>query len=65
MNATSKSDDEKDAIAAGGVSKARLLRLGILMAFAMTLHNLPEGFAVAVRVVYDDWTDDGVRDRNA
>jgi ZIP family zinc transporter len=47
MNATSKSDDEKDAIAAGRVSRARLLRLGILMAFAMTLHNLPEGFAVA------------------
>jgi len=31
----------------GGISKARLLRLGILMSIAMTLHNLPEGFAVA------------------
>mmetsp|Transcript_9436 Transcript_9436/g.38217 ORF Transcript_9436/g.38217 Transcript_9436/m.38217 type:complete len:322 (-) Transcript_9436:3991-4956(-) len=29
------------------MSKARLMRLGILMAITMTLHNLPEGFAVA------------------
>ena len=29
------------------MSKARLIRLGILMAITMTLHNLPEGFAVA------------------
>jgi ZIP family zinc transporter len=28
-------------------SKARLMRLGLLMAITMTLHNLPEGFAVA------------------
>ena len=27
--------------------RARLLRLGMLMALTMTLHNLPEGFAVA------------------
>ena len=47
MNAMEKSDDKKDTGAIGGVSKVRLLRLGILMAFAMTLHNLPEGFAVA------------------
>lgn len=47
MNATSKSDDTKNGGNVGGVSKGRLLRLGILMAFAMTLHNFPEGFAVA------------------
>jgi len=47
MNATSKNDNDKDVFTAAGLSKARLLRLGILMAFAMTLHNLPEGFAVA------------------
>ena len=29
------------------MSKARLMRLGLLMAITMTLHNLPEGFAVA------------------
>uniref|UniRef100_A0A7R9XTT4 Zinc permease family n=2 Tax=Micromonas pusilla TaxID=38833 RepID=A0A7R9XTT4_MICPS len=29
------------------LSKARLMRLGLLMAITMTLHNLPEGFAVA------------------
>jgi len=29
------------------ISKARLMRLGLLMAITMTLHNLPEGFAVA------------------
>jgi ZIP family zinc transporter len=28
-------------------SRGRLMRLGILMAVAMTLHNIPEGFAVA------------------
>jgi zinc transporter, ZIP family len=28
-------------------SRGRLMRLGILMAIAMTLHNIPEGFAVA------------------
>lgn len=39
-------DKESDALVAG-FSKARLLRLGILMAITMTLHNLPEGFAVA------------------
>jgi ZIP family zinc transporter len=31
----------------GKMSKARLMRLGLLMAITMTLHNLPEGFAVA------------------
>ena len=30
-----------------GVRKENLLRLGFLMAVTMTLHNLPEGFAVA------------------
>jgi len=39
-------DKESDALV-GGLSKPRLLRLGILMSIAMTLHNLPEGFAVA------------------
>ena len=29
------------------MSRARLMRLGLLMAITMTLHNLPEGFAVA------------------
>ena len=47
ISATSKSADSKEAPAVGGLSRGRLLRLGILMAFAMTLHNLPEGFAVA------------------
>ena len=31
----------------GKMSRARLMRLGLLMAITMTLHNLPEGFAVA------------------
>lgn len=45
--------DEGNEVGAGGgdpsskVSKARLMRLGLLMAITMTLHNLPEGFAVA------------------
>mmetsp|Transcript_40035 Transcript_40035/g.99065 ORF Transcript_40035/g.99065 Transcript_40035/m.99065 type:complete len:373 (-) Transcript_40035:56-1174(-) len=37
------------------VSKARLMRLGMLMAITMTLHNLPEGFAVA----FSSFTDIG------
>ncbi|MEW5309182.1 MAG: hypothetical protein WDW38_001087 [Sanguina aurantia] len=32
---------------------AHLLRLGMLMAFTMTLHNLPEGFAVAFSAYTD------------
>lgn len=32
---------------------AELLRLGLLMAFTMTLHNLPEGFAVAFSAFTD------------
>eukprot|EP00798_Chlamydomonas_sp_ICE-L_P020760 gene20760-27581_t len=32
---------------------ASLLRLGMLMAFTMTLHNLPEGFAVAFSALTD------------
>lgn len=32
--------------AAGRLSAAKMLRLGLLMAVTMTLHNLPEGFAV-------------------
>lgn len=43
--------DESSEIGVGGadakLSKARLMRLGLLMAITMTLHNLPEGFAVA------------------
>lgn len=34
---------------------AELLRLGLLMALTMTLHNLPEGFAVA----FSSFTDFG------
>ena len=36
-----------EAIGNDKMSKARLMRLGLLMAITMTLHNLPEGFAVA------------------
>lgn len=32
---------------------SELLRLGLLMAFTMTLHNLPEGFAVAFAAFTD------------
>ena len=35
------------AVLSSKMSKARLMRLGLLMAITMTLHNLPEGFAVA------------------
>ena len=31
---------------------AELLRLGFVMALAMTLHNLPEGFAVRLKSSY-------------
>lgn len=47
LNSSAKSVDEKESDGVGGLSRRRLLRLGILMAIAMTLHNLPEGFAVA------------------
>ena len=33
--------------------KSELLRLGLLMAMTMTLHNLPEGFAVAFSAFTD------------
>ncbi|KAK9816965.1 hypothetical protein WJX72_007575 [[Myrmecia] bisecta] len=35
------------------VRSAELLRLGLLMAFSMTLHNIPEGFAVAFSAFTD------------
>lgn len=35
------------------LSAARMLRLGLLMAVTMTLHNLPEGFAVAFSAFTD------------
>lgn len=38
---------------AGRLSSARMLRLGVLMAITMTLHNLPEGFAVAFSAFTD------------
>ncbi len=44
------SDELENGVSPNGVeqmSKARLMRLGLLMAITMTLHNLPEGFAVA------------------
>ena len=47
LNGKSKGDENKELDNLGGLNKSRLLRLGILMAVAMTLHNLPEGFAVA------------------
>lgn len=37
-------------------SRAKLMRLGFLMAVTMTLHNLPEGFAVA----FSSYTDVGL-----
>ena len=41
------------AHADGGKQRQRLLRLGVLMAVTMTLHNLPEGFAVGVAALTD------------
>lgn len=37
------------AAAATKLRSAELLRLGFVMALAMTLHNMPEGFAVRAR----------------
>ena len=45
---SSRADESNDGSdPSSKLSKARLMRLGLLMAITMTLHNLPEGFAVA------------------
>lgn len=43
----------KNGIKVAKLRSAELLRLGFLMAFTMTLHNLPEGFAVAFSAFTD------------
>ena len=49
-------DDDDDPKATKEMSRSKLMRLGMLMAVTMTLHNLPEGFAVA----FSSYTDVGV-----
>jgi ZIP family zinc transporter len=58
--ASGKSSDVDRSSKEGGrhqkvarLRSAELLRLGLLMAFTMTLHNLPEGFAVAFSAFTD------------
>ncbi|GLC41976.1 hypothetical protein PLESTM_001272600 [Pleodorina starrii] len=49
-------DASSSAAASGGLRgprSGRMLRLGLLMAVTMTLHNLPEGFAVAFSAFTD------------
>ena len=47
---------------ASKLRSAELLRLGFVMALAMTLHNLPEGFAVSNSGIS---TDLGIRNAEA
>lgn len=48
----SQASDTNCALPAAGTgAPAGLLRLGMLMAVTMTLHNMPEGFAVAFSAV--------------
>lgn len=43
----------KQAAEVQRLRSAELLRLGFVMALAMTLHNLPEGFAVSSAATHD------------